>query len=452
MRTPHIALVTLLTAAIVAGMAAAQKAQRGIRLENRSWWDAESTLDDDAVVVVPLGAGAKQHGPHLPLGTDLTIAEHFAGRLPDAADVVVAPPLTYDHEPAFVDYPGTASLASEAARDMVVEVVRSLARYGPRRFYVLNAGSTTTRPLQMAARALAGDGVLLRYTDYAATLESAATKISKQTGGAHADEIETSLMLHIAPQTVEMKRAVKEWYHSESSSPFRLTRQRAVDALYSPSGIWGDPTLATAQKGAELADALMKRILADIAALRELPLPAATPQPQAAPAAPRPSTATPSKQPGECSGGDLRTIKAIAAAYTYRWSVADAEKFAELWAPFGDIVHLDGSVERTPTVIRANRAVLFGRPEYRNSKHPLDLLMIRCPDPDIAIADGKWQMIGVRDASGKELPPYDGQATAVLRRIGDGWFIEAYRYTMKEKTTPPPLFLKRPGWPGKDKQ
>lgn len=258
-------------------------------------------------------------------------------------------------------------------------------------------------------------------------------------------------MLHIAPQSVDMKRAVREWYHTESTAPFRLSRQRVADALYSPSGVWGDPALATAEKGAALADALMKRILADVDALAQLTPPSATPQRQVAPVAPRPSAATPARPPGECEGGDMRTIKAIAAAYTYRWSVADAEKFAELWAPQGDIVHLDGTIERTPMVIRVNKAALFARPEYRNSKHPLDLLMIRCPDPDIAIADGKWQMIGVRDTSGKELPPYDGQATVVLRRIGDGWFIEAYRYTMKERTAPPPIFLKRPGWPGKDK-
>lgn len=438
--------------ALAAGLAIAQKSERGIRLEDRSWWDAEAALHADAVVVVPLGAGAKEHGPHLPMRTDLTIAEHFARHAADAADVVVAPPVTYDHDPAFVDYPGSASLTPEAERDLVVEVVRSLARFGPRRFYVLNAGSSTARPLQMAARELATDGILMRYTDYAAALDAAATKIRQQPGGAHADEIETSLMLHVAPQSVDMKRAVKEYYHVEPEAPFRLSRQRVADAFYSPSGVWGDPTLATAQKGAALADALMKRILDDIAALRAATPPAASPaQPHAAPAAPRPSASPAPQKPGECSGGDLRTIKAVAAAYTYRWSVADAEKFAALWAPQGDIVHLDGSVERTPTVIMINRIALFARQEYRNSKHPLDLLMIRCPDPDIAIADGKWQMIGVRDASGKELPPFDGQATLVFRRLGDGWLIEAYRYTMKEKTTPPPIFLKRPGWPGKDR-
>ncbi len=69
------------------------------------------------MVVLPLAAGAQQHGPHLPLGVDATLADYLIGRLLDSSDVVVAPPLTYHHFPAFVEYPGSPSLSLNTARD-----------------------------------------------------------------------------------------------------------------------------------------------------------------------------------------------------------------------------------------------------------------------------------------------------------------------------------------------
>jgi len=92
---------------------------------------------------------------------------------------------------------------------------------------------------------------------------------------------------------------------------------------------------------------------------------------------------------------------------------------------------------------------LFARREYRNSKHPLTLTMVRCVNYDVAVADGRWSMTGVKDAAGKELPVFEGQATLVVKRGGDGWLIEAYRYTIKPAAQPMPVWLKRPGWPNK---
>ena len=55
----------------------------------------------------------------------------------------------------------------------------------------------------------------------------------------------------------------------------------------------------------------------------------------------------------------------------------------------------------------------------------------------------------MRDAGGRELPLFEGQATLVLHRAGDDWQIEAYRYTLKPPAQPMPVWLKRPGWPDK---
>src|SRR5436305_419737 len=89
--------------------------------------------------------------------------------------------------------------------------------------------------------------------------------IRKEPGGTHADEIETSMMLYIAPQSVDMSKAVND-YHGDHTGP--LTRDPHGDGTYSPTGVWGDATLATREKGKIVTEALVKAILADIQELR----------------------------------------------------------------------------------------------------------------------------------------------------------------------------------------
>lgn len=160
---------------------------KGVHLERLSWVDAEKTLTSDAVVVIPLGAALKEHGPHLKLRNDLGLAEYFTDRIVTAVPVVATAPLTYHFYPAFLDYPGSTSLSLETARDATVQIVRSLAQHGPRRFYVLNTGISTVRALEPAAATLANDGILLRFTDLGGALERIAAPIRRQDGGSHAD-------------------------------------------------------------------------------------------------------------------------------------------------------------------------------------------------------------------------------------------------------------------------
>src|SRR5918992_972188 len=119
----------------------------------------------ETVVVIPLGAAAKEHGPHLKLKNDWLIAEYLKKRVLEQSDVVVAPTVNYHFYPAFLEYPGSTSLRLETARDLIVDVCKSLAGYGPRRFYVLNVGISTRFALQPAAEALAKEGLILHYTD-----------------------------------------------------------------------------------------------------------------------------------------------------------------------------------------------------------------------------------------------------------------------------------------------
>jgi creatinine amidohydrolase len=245
--------------------------RRGVALEDLTWVEAEKVLTPDAVVVIPIGASAKEHGPHLKLKNDLLLAEYYKDRVLEAASVVMAPMVAHHYYPAFVDYPGSISLRLETARDLMIDICESLARHGPRRFYALNTGISTLRALAPAAEALAAKGILLQYTSLRKALGSLAEEISEQEGGSHADEIETSVMLHIAPETVDMSKAVKDY---DAVGKGALSRTRSGDRTYSPTGIWGDPTLATREKGERAADAVVAALLADIEEVRKAPLPA----------------------------------------------------------------------------------------------------------------------------------------------------------------------------------
>ncbi|HJU91397.1 MAG TPA: creatininase family protein [Pyrinomonadaceae bacterium] len=242
-----------------------QTKPKGILLEDLTWIEAEKLLTKDTVVVIPLGAAAKEHGPHLKLKNDLLIAEYLKKRVLEQSNVVIAPTINYHFYPAFLEYPGSTSLRLETARDLIIDVVKSLARHGPRRFYILNTGISTLRALQPAAESLAKEGVILRYTDLLKITGPVEKAIGKQEGGTHADEIETSMMLYMAPATVDMKKAAKDYHPSNERG---LTRNPNGRGVYSATGIYGDATLATKAKGEQITKALVTGILKDIEDLR----------------------------------------------------------------------------------------------------------------------------------------------------------------------------------------
>ncbi|MCC6742530.1 MAG: creatininase family protein, partial [Acidobacteria bacterium] len=220
-----LAVVVVLLGFVCSALAGARRPvkarkARGVLLENLTWVEAEKRLTPDTVVVIPLGAASKEHGPHLKLKNDLLIAEYLKVKVLLQADVVIAPTVNYHFYPAFVEYPGSTGLRLETARDLVVDICRSLSRFGPKRFYVLNTGVSTNRALAPAVEALAADGIKMAYTDLLTTLGPVEKEVGKQEGGTHADEIETSMMLVIAPRTVDMRKAVKDYHPGQG----RLTR------------------------------------------------------------------------------------------------------------------------------------------------------------------------------------------------------------------------------------
>lgn len=242
--------------------------QKSVLIDELTWMEAEKVLPQYEVIMIALGARSKEHGPHLLLKNDYVMAEYLKRRVMEEVPVAVLPTLQYGYYPAFLEYPGSVSLQADTFTRMVVDICTSMHGYGKKKFYVLNTGVSTLRPLQAAAAELKTIGITLRYLNILEADEGLPSDLLQQEGGTHADESETSMMLYIAPDTVRMENAVKDL--DLRSGRRGLTREPEGKAAYSPTGIWGDPTLATREKGEMIVEHTLRVIIDQIKELIEL--------------------------------------------------------------------------------------------------------------------------------------------------------------------------------------
>jgi creatinine amidohydrolase len=264
----RIIAVVILASALAASSCASpagepsRKETRSLFLENLTWIEAEKVLPEYEVVLIALGARTKEHGPHLRLGNDYIMAEYLKDRVAAEVPVVVLPTLQYGYYPSFLEYPGSLSIRAEIFKSVVADICRSMNGYGMKKFYVLNTGVSTTPPLARAAEELSAEGITLHYLDILEVDKSLPEGLLRQEGGTHADEGETSMMLYIAPETVDMSKAAKEY----DARPGRrgLTRNPEGAGHFSASGVYGDPTLATREKGRIIVEATVREIVRQV--------------------------------------------------------------------------------------------------------------------------------------------------------------------------------------------
>ena len=237
---------------------------KGVWLETLTWPEARKKIAAGWPVIVPIGAIAKEHGRHLPLNTDFLLARDLANRIAAELPVIVAPVLGLGYYPAFVRYPGSQHLRPETFQAVLTDVLDKLVRDGVTRIAVVNTGVSTEAPLRIVVREFyERTGVRVLSADTAA-LGKATRGLMAQKLGGHGDEAETSMILAIAPDAVRMDKAVVDYGNALSRPetvfyvPTIFDSNPTTGPDYSVSGVRGDPTLATAEKG--------RAILADMAA------------------------------------------------------------------------------------------------------------------------------------------------------------------------------------------
>jgi len=252
----------------------------GAFLGDLTWPEAESRLAEAPIVILPVGAGAKEHGPHLPMNADAVVLDYLCRIAVDSIPVVVAPPILHGWFPAFRAFPGTEVADPAAFEAYVMEVARSLVKNGARRLVILNTGIrlATGLPLGVVAREIrvqTGTPTLLVSWDDLEPPEMEA--LAEQEYGGHADELETSIHLVLQPEKVHMDRAVPG-FRQEGPPPGPGYRPGFLardprDPDYAPSGVSGDPTLATEEKGREALALLAREWLAALRSFALAPLP-----------------------------------------------------------------------------------------------------------------------------------------------------------------------------------
>ena len=232
-------------------------------LEKLTWIEAEEAFQQHDLVLFGIGARTKEHGPHLPLNNDYILAEYLVSRVASSVPVIVIPTLQYGYYPAFLEYPGSVSLNADTFTSVIVEVCTSLSNYGARRFYALITGISTLAPLRAASEKLEDKGIELRYLNILEFEKTLPPGVCQQEGGTHADECETSMMLYIAPELVQMDKAAKDFDNRPNRSR-GLSRDPNTESTYSPTGVWGDPTLADVEKGELIVETLVSYIIGEI--------------------------------------------------------------------------------------------------------------------------------------------------------------------------------------------
>lgn len=233
---------------------------QGLFVADSTWQCVHEALEAGAVAILPVAAACKEHGLHLPMNTDYLQAQWLCRRLADKSQVVIWPALGYGYYPAFTDYPGSCSLSSGTFENMLVDIFEDILRVATRDLLVVNTGLSTIPPLQAAIGRRPDSGKIQLVNVYeGARVKSVIAQIEEQPNGSHADEIETSIMLAIAPHKVTMSAAAA---CTRRLGPGPLSRTDPAHPNYSASGVYGDPRLASREKGELLSRAMLDDLMA----------------------------------------------------------------------------------------------------------------------------------------------------------------------------------------------
>jgi creatinine amidohydrolase len=221
------------------------------------------------VAIVPLGA-TEQHGPHLPFATDTLVADALATRLAARLDGAVAlPALPVGCSREHLGFPGTLDVTPATLVAVLADVLRSLARHGVEEAFVFSAHGGNAATLRDAVPALRAAAPALRVhvaSDLDALTarlhaEAARFGVSPEAGGHHAGEIETSIMLALHPELVDVA----------AFAPGHVAPTADAQALFypdlrpsAPAGTVGDPRGASALRGARYLEAWVELLEATL--------------------------------------------------------------------------------------------------------------------------------------------------------------------------------------------
>ncbi len=249
------------------------------RYNRLTWAEMNDAIAAQKLVILPT-ASTEQHGRHLPLDVDLFLCESVClevGRR--AADqVLVLPPIAYGLNLHHIDFPGTIHIEPETFIAFCLNITKSVAYHGFQKILLVNGHGSNTPLIDLVARRTVLETRSLCFaTGYASYLLEAFAPIRESAVMAHADEFETSLYLHLAPERVRMDLAVADndrmgKYVSSDSTGNYPVRFNDFWGRWTKTGVHGDPTKATAEKGRILFEAAVNGLVDLVGELRVWPI------------------------------------------------------------------------------------------------------------------------------------------------------------------------------------
>ena len=244
----------------------------------KTWPELEEYLKTMDTVILPCGA-IEQHGPHLPVDIDYFDAKYMAYKVAEACPdpkPLVLPPIpfgvSYHHE----DFKGTLSVTNEALSKFVYDLGMSLAKNGIKKIIILNGHGDNAPTLSYAAQMINRDAKIFVCVDTGETSDVDLFNLIDTPNDAHAGEIETSTTLAVRPDMVQMDKAENETLQFGSTF-LDFDDDRSVSwyvrtSKISESGIMGDATKATAEKGEKMWKVMIQNMVHFVESIKNTPL------------------------------------------------------------------------------------------------------------------------------------------------------------------------------------
>lgn len=249
------------------------------RYNRLTWPEMNDAIAHQKLIILPTGS-TEQHGPHLPLDVDLFLCEsvclEVGRRVPDK--VLVLPPIPYGLNRHHIDFPGTIHVEPDVFIAFCLNVTKSVAYHGFEKILIVNGHGSNAPLIDLVARKTVLETRSLCFaTTYFWFLLDAFAQVRESNVLAHADECETSLYLHLAPERVQMDKAVPDndrmgQFVSSDSTANYCVRFNDYWGRWTRTGVHGDPTKATAEKGRIIFEAAVAGLVQLVDELRAWPI------------------------------------------------------------------------------------------------------------------------------------------------------------------------------------
>jgi creatinine amidohydrolase/Fe(II)-dependent formamide hydrolase-like protein len=243
-----------------------------------TWPQAKRRFKEVDVALLPVGA-IEQHGPHLPLDTDAFDAAYLARRVAESCTEpkpILLPLIPYGVSYHHDDFSGTISIKNETLSRLTYDVGMGAARNGIAKLIIINAHGGNAAALHFAAQMINRDAHIFTCVDSGETSDTDVEAMAETPNDVHAGEIETSTSLAVRPALVRLDKARKS-VPRFSSRYLDFSSKRSVDwyartAKLSASGVMGDPTKATREKGERMWEVMIRHLVEFVEQLKGMSL------------------------------------------------------------------------------------------------------------------------------------------------------------------------------------